>query len=235
VVTGTQPRRLILWDVDQTLIEVGPATREAYAAAFHRATGDRLEHPWQFNGRTELAAAGDVLRAHGVDPSPARVDDFIVLIVEELHARAELLRRAGRVLPGALEALRACAAVPGVHQSVLTGNIYPLAELKASVFGLAAHLDLRIGAFGGDALERVDLPAFAWRRAASELGHRFTGRDTVIVGDTLLDVATGKGAGARVIAVATGPATASELRTAGADVVLPDLTDTAAVVSAILG
>jgi phosphoglycolate phosphatase len=104
-----------------------------------------------------------------------------------------------------------------------------------AVFGLADYLDLRLGAFGGDAFERADLPAHAWRRAERVLGHRFRGADTVIIGDTLLDVAAGRAAGARVVAVATGPATAGDLRAAGADVVLPDLTDTQAVVDAVAG
>lgn len=224
---------LVLWDIDQTLIEVGGATQQAYAAAFHRATGRTLEARWRFNGRTELAAATHVLRAHGIEPTPAQVDAFIALLVEELHTRAEQMRTDGRVLPGAVAALDAGHALPGAHQSVLTGNLYPLAVLKLSVFELAGYLDLRLGAFGGDAHDRTDLPAHAWRRAEREVGHRFTGTDTVIVGDTLLDVATGRAAGARVVAVATGPASTAELRTAGADVVLPDLRDTAAVVDAI--
>jgi phosphoglycolate phosphatase len=225
---------LILWDIDQTLIEVGGATRQAYAAAFQRATGQRLDAPWRFNGRTELAAASHVLRAHGIEPTPAQVDEFVALVVEELHARADQMRADGRVLPGAAAALAAGQALPGAHQSVLTGNLYSLAVLKVSVFGLTDYLDLRLGAFGGDAHERTDLPAHAWRRAERELGHRFTGADTVIVGDTLLDVATGRAAGARVVAVATGPAGVEELRSAGADVVLPDLRDTSAVVEALV-
>jgi phosphoglycolate phosphatase len=227
--------RLVLWDIDQTLIEVGGATRQAYGAAFLRAAGRPLELPWAFNGRTELAAAAEVLRAHGVDASPARVDSFVAMVVEELHSRADQMRREGRVLPGAAAALRACHGVTGWKQSVLTGNLYPLAALKVSVFGLGGHLDLRLGAFGGDAFERIDLPAHAWRRAERELGHRFHGADTVIIGDTLLDVATGRAAGAHVVAVATGPAGTDELRAAGADVVLPDLTDTEAVLNAIAG
>jgi phosphoglycolate phosphatase-like HAD superfamily hydrolase len=149
--------------------------------------------------------------------------------------RADQMRRDGRVLPGAAEALRSCHAVAGVHQSVLTGNLYPLAVLKVGVFGLTEHLDLRIGAYGGDAFDRIELAPHAWQRAERHLGLRFTGADTVIIGDTLLDVAAGLAAGARVLAVATGPASAPELASAGAHSVLPDLSDTPAVLEAILG
>jgi phosphoglycolate phosphatase-like HAD superfamily hydrolase len=229
------PRRLVLWDIDQTLIEVGGATRAAYAAAFAKAVGRPLDQPWAFHGRTELAAVAHVLAAHDVPATPELTDTFISLIVAELHDRAAEIRRDGRVLPGAIEALRATAQLPGVHQSVLTGNLYSLAVLKLAIFELTDYFDLRIGAFGGDDLDRLALPAHAWRRAQAELGHSFAGPDTVIVGDTALDVATGKGAGARVLAVATGPATRADLAAAGADVVLPNLTDTAAVLAAIDG
>jgi phosphoglycolate phosphatase-like HAD superfamily hydrolase len=226
---------LVLWDIDQTLVWVGPATRQAYASAFREVVGRPLDQPWQFNGRTELAAVSDVLRAHGVHPTPELIDSFVSLIVAELHARADQMRQDGRVLAGAEDALRACKAVAGVHQSVLTGNLYPLAVLKMSIFELTGYVDLRIGAFGGDAIDRTDLPPHAWRRAERHVGHAFTGTDTVIVGDTVLDVTTGRAAGARVVAVATGPAGVAELHAAGAHVVLADLSDTDAVVEAILG
>jgi len=226
---------LVLWDIDQTLIEVGGATRVAYAAAFARAVGRPLDQPWAFDGRTELAAVAHVLATHDVPATPELTDAFISSIEAELHDRAADIRRDGRVLPGAIEALRATARLPGVHQSVLTGNLYSLAVLKLALFELTDFFDLRIGAFGGDDLDRLALPAHAWRRAHAELGHPFAGADTAIIGDTVLDVATGKGAGARVLAVATGRATSAELEAAGADVVLPDLTDTAAVLAAISG
>jgi phosphoglycolate phosphatase-like HAD superfamily hydrolase len=232
---GRPQPRLVLWDIDQTLIEVGGATRLAYAAAFAKAVGRPLDQPWAFNGRTELAAVAHVLEAHGVPATPELTDRFIALIVAELHDRATDIRRDGRVLPGAVDALRATGRLAGVHQSVLTGNLYSLAVLKLSIFELSEYFDLRIGAFGGDDVDRVALPAHAWRRAHAHLGHSFAGPDTVIVGDTVLDVATGKGAGARVVAVATGPATQAELGAAGADVVLPDLRDTTAVIAAIAG
>lgn len=232
-VDGARPR-LVLWDIDQTLVEVGQATRRAYATVFNKVVGRPLEQPWHFNGRTELAAVTDVLRAHGVHPTPSLIDAFVTMIVDELRARADQMRHEGRVLAGAEDALRACKAVAGVHQSVLTGNLYPLASLKLSIFELADQVDLRVGAFGGDAVERTDLPPYAWRRAERHLGHGFTGLDTVIVGDTLLDVATGRAVGAHVVAVATGPAGVAELQAAGANVVLPDLSDTNAVVDAIV-
>lgn len=231
----TAEPRLVLWDIDQTLIEAAEVSRRAYAAAFRTITGCPLDRPWAFDGRTELAAVTAVLRDHGLEPEPVLVNTFVELIVTELTARADELAAEGRVLPGAAEALAAVHAVPGIHQSVLTGNVFPLAVLKLAVFGLDAHLDSRLGAYGGDAFERTSLPGHALKRAERHLGRRFHGPDTIIIGDTVRDVQAAQAIGARAIAVATGPASVSELRAAGADIVLPDLTSTSTVLRAIRG
>ncbi|GAB3681572.1 haloacid dehalogenase-like hydrolase [Actinocorallia lasiicapitis] len=227
-------RILVLWDIDHTLIDAGTTARTAYDAAFFRATGRRLEHAWRFDGRTELAAATEVLDVHGIPAGGGMLDTFLELIVEELTERAGELAAGGRVLDGAEEALVAAGELAGVSQTVLTGNLYPLAVLKLDAFGLSKYVDFGLGAYGGDAFERHDLPAHAFRRAA-ERGLGFTGADTVIVGDTVRDVTTAKRAGARAVAVATGTGPAAELLAAGADTVLPDLADTAAVIAALAG
>jgi phosphoglycolate phosphatase len=229
----TRTPRLVLWDIDHTLIDGGTAAHTAYAAAFHQATGAQLTQHWRFDGRTELAAAGDALRAHGFDPAGEMLETFLDAIVTELQQRAPQLAATGRVLPGAAEALEAAGRTPGMHQSVLTGNLYPLAVLKLTTFGLDTDLDLRIGAYGGDAVERADLPRHALHRARRHLGQSFAGTDLVIVGDTCRDIQAAEAVGAKAIGVATGGTSAAELHAAGADVVLSDLSDSQAVLHAI--
>lgn len=224
---------LVLWDIDHTLIDAGTVLRQTYAEAFRKATGLTLQQPWRFDGRTELAAATEALLEHGLDPDGGLREAFMDRLVAEHRERAEELAAEGRALPGAAEALAAVGAVPGVHQSVLTGNLYELAVFKLEVFGLDRYVDFRLGAYGGDAFERTDLPEHAFKRTEQHLGHRHSGADTVIVGDTLRDIATARAAGARIVAVATGSASMKEL--AEADVVLPDLTDTDAVRDAVIG
>jgi phosphoglycolate phosphatase len=226
---------LVLWDIDHTLIDVGPATRDAYARAFRAVAGRPLEHPWSFDGRTELAAAAGELRAHGIEPDGATLGAFLDRLAAEFEDAADDLATGGTVLPGAVEALRALAERPGVYQSVLTGNLYPVAALKLARFGLAGYLDLRMGAYGGDAYERTDLPAHAFARARRRVGLDVDGAQAVIIGDTPRDVATARAAGARAVAVATGSTSLDDLAGAGADVLLPDLRDTAAVVRAVTG
>jgi phosphoglycolate phosphatase-like HAD superfamily hydrolase len=125
-----------------------------------------------------------------------------------------------------------------VYQSVLTGSIRQVAEVKLMAVGLRDGLDLCIGAYGDDHEDRTELVHVARRRAAGVHGRsdaQFAGASTVVVGDTPLDVSAALAAGARAVGVATGLYSAADLRAAGAQAVLPDLTDTTAVLRALLG
>jgi len=125
-----------------------------------------------------------------------------------------------------------------VHQSVVTGNIRLLAEVKLAALGLRNGLDLCIGAYGDDHEDRTELVQVARRRAAAVHGRTpaaFAGTSTVVIGDTPFDVTAALAAGARAVGVATGSHPAADLRAAGAHAVLPDLTDTDAVLKALLG
>jgi hypothetical protein len=121
-----------------------------------------------------------------------------------------------------------------VYQSVLTGNVRPLAEVKLNAVGLRHRLDLCIGAYGDDHEIRAELVHLARRRAAGVHSRDFSGEATIVVGDTPLDIEAALTAGARAVGVATGGYPAEVLRAAGAHAVLPDLTNTAAVLSALL-
>ncbi len=124
-----------------------------------------------------------------------------------------------------------------VYQSVLTGNVRTLAEVKLSAVGLRYPLDLCIGAYGDDHEVRTELVHLARRRAAAVHGRPvsdFSGRATIVVGDTPLDIEAALAAGARAVGVATGGYSTGALREAGAHAVLADLTNMAAVLSALL-
>ena len=127
---------------------------------------------------------------------------------------------------------------PGrVRQSVLTGNVRQLAEVKLAALGLRDPLDLCIGAYGDDHEVRAELVHVARRRAEAVHGRvpgDFAGESTVIVGDTPLDMEAALATGARAVGVATGAYPATALTAAGAHVVLNDLTDTDTVMRALL-
>jgi phosphoglycolate phosphatase-like HAD superfamily hydrolase len=121
---------------------------------------------------------------------------------------------------------------------VVTGNIRLLAEVKLAALGLRNGLDLCIGAYGDDHEDRTELVQVARRRAAAVHGRTpaaFAGTSTVVIGDTPLDVTAALAADARAVGVATGSYPIADLRAAGAHAVLPDLTDTDAVLKALLG
>jgi phosphoglycolate phosphatase len=239
---------LVLWDVDGTLLNAGGVGADLYSFVFSQLFGRALEVTAPMAGRTDRAIILETLMLAGV-PEPRRyVDPFIAGLAAQAPAVRAAVALRGRALPGAADALAALAS-GRVHQSVLTGNVRVLAEVKLAALGLRDPLDLCIGAYGDDHEDRVELVHVARRRAAAVhgrlgtlgagatgfgFGFGFAGPSTVVVGDTPLDIAAARGAGARSVGVATGPSSAAELRAAGADVVLSDLSDTRLVLEALL-
>jgi phosphoglycolate phosphatase len=229
-------RRLVLWDVDYTLIDAGGFSGSLYAEVFRGLFGRELTEVARMSGRTDRAIITETLAQAGVAEPDHYLEAFIAGLAAAAPEFRDRLAARGRVLPGATEALAALADGGRMHavQSVLTGNIRPLAELKLSVLGLARHLDLDIGAYGDDHAVRAELVGIARDRAAAACAEDFSGQATVLVGDTPLDIDAALSSGARAVGVATGPYPAAELAAAGAHAVLPSLADTQSVLSAIL-
>lgn len=224
---------LVLWDVDHTLLENGGISKEVYAAAFAELTGRPAEHLPRTNGRTDPAVLADLLDAHGIAATDVAAERMLPALATAMASKAELLRARGSALPGAAAALAALAAVPGVVQAPLTGNIRPNALVKLAAFGLDTYLDFDAGSYGSDHSVRAELVGIAQRRAAARYGVTFDADNTVLVGDTWRDVRAGRDGGARVVAVATGTDSIDRLREAGADAVRPDLRDTGAFLAAL--
>ena len=221
----------MLWDVDYTLVGADGLGTRLYEVVFREMFGRELTEVAPKAGRTDRAIVGDTLALAGV--SRGEVDAFLAALAR-VAADGTVPGHSGAVrpLPGAAEAIAALAAA-GVRQSVLTGNVRPLAALKLRRAGLGAGLDLDAGAYGDVHEVRAELVTAARRAARQVYGLDFPGNATVLVGDTPLDVAAALATGARAVAVATGSYPAASLVAAGAHVVLPDLTDTARVVAAV--
>jgi phosphoglycolate phosphatase-like HAD superfamily hydrolase len=186
-------------------------------------------------GRTEPVIFREALKVNGVEPDEDLYDQFAAEQARAYAAHLDELRGRGRALPGAPEALRALSERNDVLQSVLTGNTRPSAQIKLRAFGLDRYLDFDIGAYGTDDDTRANLVHVARQRAEKARGVNFDNGATVLLGDTPNDVAAAQASGARIIAVATGKDSAANLSAAGAETVLPDLTDTSAVIAAICG
>ena len=226
---------LVLWNIDLTLVDVVKVTRAAYAEAFATITGRPLVQLPQMAGRTEPEVFFDALALNGVslrdpDESERLLAPFGAELATSLAARRDLLTTEGLLLPGAPESLAAVAKLPDVVQSVLTGSSRPNAALKLRAFGLDRYVDLTVGGFAGsDPYPKGALLRVTRQRAEEKYQVAFTERATVYVADSPRDVEAAKIGGARSVAVASGRASSAELRDAGADAVLPDLTDPTAL------
>jgi phosphoglycolate phosphatase len=226
-------RRLVLWDIDGTLVDSGGYGRVAFSDAFNQLFGKDPGDLGSLNGRTDLEIALDILERNGIEDPAHHLDGFAEALASSLAEKAALIRERGRAYPGAVEALERLSREPGVVQSLLTGNIEVNAAVKLGAVGLLDHLDLDVGAYGSDHRVRAELVAIARRKAQAKYGIEFTPEETVLIGDTPLDVAAGKEAGVRVIAVAASQYDAETLAASGADIVLEDLVDSEALVRAI--
>jgi phosphoglycolate phosphatase len=226
--------RLVLWDVDRTLLDVGGISRQVYAEAFQAVTGRRLERLADLAGRTDRDIILTTLALHGLRPDQGMLEAFYQALSRAVHARRALIGELGRCVPGARQALDAFAAIPELVQTVVTGNIRGVAELKLSAFDLAGHLDLDVGGYGCDDGQRAVLVGLAIGRAEHKHGVCYDRRRVTVIGDTPHDIAGALANGVRAVGVATGSSTVGDLRAAAADAVLPDLADTTAVVRAVL-
>lgn len=213
-------------------------TRAAYAQAFHAVTGRPLVQLPQLAGRSEPETFFDALALNGVslrdEESERLVVPFRAELATALAARRDQLTTEGQLLPGAAESLAAVARLDGVVQSVLTGTSRPNAVLKLRAFRLDQYVDLSVGGFAGsDPYPKGALLEAARQRAAEKYGASFDGKATAYIGDSPRDVEAAMVADARSVAVASGRASMAELGDAGADVVLPDLTDPDALIRGI--
>jgi phosphoglycolate phosphatase len=225
--------RLVLWNVERTLVDVGIVMRDAYADAFRRVTGRPLVRLTRHDGRPDSEIVFELLAINGVVAADDHLPRFLAALGDAFAARRDRLVAEGRVMPGAREALQAVARLDGVAQSVLTGTIKSNAIHELAAFGLDRHLDFEIGGYGEEVYPKATLLQVAQGRAGRRHGCSFGRGNTVLVGESVRDVQAARIGGAAVIGVASGHSTAAELRAAGADGVLPDLTDTEEIAATV--
>lgn len=218
-------QRIVLWDIDHTLIDTRGVGRELSAQAFERTTGMPMRQQAKIDGITEAVIFRETAKLHGLTTTRADFETFARALTDAHIARSAELRSTGTALPGAAAVLDRLAEIPGVIQTVVSGNVRPVAEIKLDVFGLGRHIDWDYGAYGEDADERPDLVRLALRRAGNLLGRQVTPEEAVLLGDTPADVTAALDVGVPLIAVASGRATAAQLWEAGASRVIPDLRD----------
>jgi phosphoglycolate phosphatase-like HAD superfamily hydrolase len=224
---------LVLWDIDHTLIENSGTSKAIYLAAFERLAGTPARVAPVTEGRTDRLIMHDLFESSGIPkPDWAEIEESLVVAGQSYSA---VLRQTGWVLPGVTAAILSLTQVSNiVVQGLLTGNIRQNAEIKLAAFGLDRLLDFELGAYGADDDDRSRLVAIAQQRAKARTGRDFSGRRTILVGDTPRDVQAARFSGSRIIAVASGSYSMTELAIAGADITLPDLRDTDGFVASVL-
>lgn len=233
IVTTESQKRLVLWDIDHTLIESRGVGRAMYERVFPAVTGQPLRELATVHGRTELDIMHETLRHHDIEPTAQLIDSLAGALADGYRTAIAELTDRGRVLPGVWQALRTLADETGLYQGVLTGNTTEVARTKIEAFGLDRYVDLSLGAYGDDHRDRGELVALACERATRRLGHTVTAGTALLIGDTPGDVAAALDTGSRIIAVASGRYSVDDLRAAGATVVLPTLEDVSELKRAI--
>lgn len=225
--------KVLLFDIDGTLVLTG----RAGVRAMNRACQEVIGHSNALDGvavagRTDWIILHDALRAIGHEMDEdlfARLrDTYVTLLREEILLRGEGVKA---VLPGVAGLLDALRARPDVFLALLTGNFEEGARIKLEHFDLWRYF--KCGAFGDDAADRNALVPFALDRARACGLDAIAPEDVFVVGDTPHDVACARAVGAVPVGVATGSFSVADLRGSGADIVFPDLCDTAAFMRVI--
>jgi phosphoglycolate phosphatase-like HAD superfamily hydrolase len=212
--------------------------RAAYVDAFRLVTGRPLVRLPQMAGVSESEIFFDALALNGVaqsdiDSSEILLARFSEELASAMAARRDLLREQGQLLPGAAAAVAAVAKLDGVVQTVLTGTSKDNARLKLSAFDLDGFFDFEVGGYGSQGYPKGTLLRVARQRAEDKYHLVYPEDKTVYIADSPRDIAAARIGSAWAVGVASGRASSMELRDTGADAVLDDLSDTAAVVEVI--
>ncbi|MGH7459209.1 MAG: HAD family hydrolase [Longimicrobiaceae bacterium] len=227
--------RLVLFDIDGTLLDTGGAGGRALRTALALVYGTSgPENGYSFAGKTDPQIAFELLAAAGLNKSQVdqRLDELWPRYLERLEQ--ELAQGETEACPGVATLLQRLEA--NGHRAtlgLLTGNLREGAARKLGAAGIGWER-FRVGAFGCDSPVRSELPALAVRRAFEETGRRFLHKEVVIVGDTPADIACGESLGVATVAVATGGYTRSELAQCRPDYLFDSLEHTEGVLAAIL-
>lgn len=222
-----KPEKLLLWDIDGTLISTGQAGEFALQDSIRVTLG---AHPdlsgIEIAGRTDRAIAQQILLKYGQEPTIARVAQFLDGYVEALARRLPERRPFGSIYAGIIDILEKVHRRPDLAQGLLTGNIRRGAKLKLEHYAVFHYFEF--GAFADDDYDRNRLPPFAKARAEARYDVRFEPSSIFVIGDTPHDIACGKAIGARTVGVATGRFSDQDLARTGADAVFPNLSNTGA-------
>lgn len=228
-------KRLVLFDIDETIVASYGVGRRSLTKALCQATGQAIDSSQiALSGKTDPQICREILLANklsleGLEGGLERIYEFYLPTL----AREIALSGDYQLHAGVRELVEHLNVLPQFHLALLTGNIEAGARLKLEPFSLN-HFFLT-GAFGSDNPDRLLLPAIAWERSQKLFQCHFEPAEVVVIGDSVNDVRCAKHFGARTIAVATGKTSVSDLVSQNPEFLFDSLCDTAAIVEAIVG
>ena len=205
--------KLILFDIDGTLVDTGGAGMDALtstATEVFGAEGPELD----LAGSTDSGIVMGMMEHFGVEVD---LDEFYQIYLNKLPDSLDEYTDQGKVLPGVVDLLQKLSQTD-MTLGILTGNVAEGAQIKLDHYGLAQHFE--IGAYGDDHYDRNELGNYALKRARDHYGIDFQGVDAVVIGDTPKDINCGRAMGAKTIAVATGSFSYDELEAHKPDLVI---------------
>ena len=229
-------KRLVLFDIDETMISSNGAGRKAMARAL-KESHDIPEEATRISmsGKTDPQIMREIFAAQGLDFGEEEaavlkinqlIDLYLSYLDHELSTSQTMIMHEGVV-----EILDRLRADSQCYLGLLTGNVEIGARKKLHCFDLNHYFE--IGAYGSDSANRLDLPQFAVSRALDHFGNQFAPEEVIIVGDSVNDIACAHGYGAQVIAVNTGKTPWQDLAERNPQHLFKSLADTDAVYKAI--
>jgi phosphoglycolate phosphatase len=227
--------KLVLFDIDGTLLRSDGAGKRAIHRALLQVFGATGPADYHFDGKTDKQIVRELMRfeGHGDEHIDASMQRLFELYLVYLHEELATSTGRARLLPGIPELLDALEVRGDIILGLLTGNLEGGARAKLAAVGLEFDR-FRIGAFGSDHEHRPELPAIARTRTKGQLGIDIRGEAMLVIGDTPADLTCGRSLGASAIGVATGRYSVEELRKHQPVAVFRDLSDTESVLRAIL-
>lgn len=226
--------KLVLFDIDGTILWSDGAGRRAMTDALTRVFGTAGRREYRYDGKTDPQIVRELMREAGWDDAAidAQLEPvfahYLMLLERELAVRGDRVR----VFEGVVDLIAALEARDDAVVGLLTGNVAAGASLKLGAAGFDVTR-FRVGAFGSDDAHRPALPVVAQRRAREVLGLELAARDLVVIGDTPADIECAHAVGAMAIAVATGRYPVEALAEHGPEAVFSTLADTDAVLRVI--
>jgi phosphoglycolate phosphatase-like HAD superfamily hydrolase len=227
--------RLVLFDIDGTLLNSAGLGRTSMRKALGSIFGSPGNPAYRYDGKTDKQIVRDVMRleGHSDEHIDSQMERLIEIYLEGLREGAKSGMFNVRPLDGVVELLDALEPRKDVVLGLLTGNVEAGARTKLIAAGINPDRFL-VNAFGSDHEHRPELPAIAQKRASEKLGLNIPGDRIVVIGDTPADIACGRALGAKAIGVASGHYTVEQLREHDPYAVFPSLKDTAGLLESIV-